>query len=213
MGGRSKVYASHLIIQWGLGIFAMLFLYSTLIYPGGSTANFDSVGFSWKYNYVCNLMNHLAMNGEPNPSRPYAIFSIVILSATIAYFFFNFSKLMRFHGFWSPAIKRTGIAAMLLSTMIFTRYHDVVTILSSLFAAVAVVGVLRTLIVERWTGFVISGVLILILLAVNNYIYYTGVGIEYLPALQKWTFGIVLLWVLILHSFLVEEWGSKPNKV
>lgn len=200
-----KIPARHTILKIGIAIFAILFVHSTLIYPGGSTADFDAVGFSWQHNYVCNLMNHLAMNGEPNPGRPFAITAIIILALTIAFFFYDFAKLMQYQKVFTPSIQYCGVAAMLLSTLLFTRFHDVVSIVSSILGAVAVVGVMRTLLVEKWTGFFISGVLVVLLLAANNFIYFTGAGQEYLALLQKWTFLIVLLWILVLHRYMINE--------
>jgi len=45
-----------------------LLLIAIMVYPGGSRADKNSVGFDWKNNYVSNLFTETAINGSHNLS-------------------------------------------------------------------------------------------------------------------------------------------------
>lgn len=53
----------------GILIFVGLFFYSSIVYPGGSQANLNAVGFSWAHNYWCNLMNERGIHDQINPEN------------------------------------------------------------------------------------------------------------------------------------------------
>lgn len=73
----------------GILIFVGLFFYSSLLYPGGSQANINAMGFSWAQNYWCNLMNERGMNDQINPGKPFAILGMLILVISLMVFLFN----------------------------------------------------------------------------------------------------------------------------
>jgi hypothetical protein len=51
----------------------ILFIFSSLLYSGGSEINPNSTGFNWINNYYCDLMLQNGFNGRPNPARPFSI--------------------------------------------------------------------------------------------------------------------------------------------
>lgn len=57
----------------GIILFSILYYYSSTLYPGGSQADINTIGFDWVNNYWCNLMNEKGMNGELNQARSFAI--------------------------------------------------------------------------------------------------------------------------------------------
>lgn len=183
----------------GIVIFVLLYIYSTFLYPGGSQAKLDSIGFDWKHNYWCNLLNEKGMNGQDNPARGYAITAMTILCISLLLFFIQFAQTITTSRFWKLSIQLFGTISMVFAIFIFTSYHDLMTILSSIFGAFAVFGVIRDVYISKMNRFKISGIFCLILLAVNNYIYYTEQGIIYLPLLQKITFLAVLIWMIAIN--------------
>ena len=181
---------------WGITTFVILFYYSSTLYPGGSQENLQSVGFDWIHNYWCNLMNKNGMNGEINPARPFAISAMVILCVSISVFFYQFATLLTKNRVWSKLIKVTGVLSMILAVLIFTDYHDLMTTLSSLFGLIATIGIIREIYSSQLSMYKLTGVICIILLGINNFIYYSEKFIEWLPLIQKITFFIVLIWVL-----------------
>lgn len=188
----------------GILIFIGLFVSSANLYPGGSQANPNSVGFDWINNYWCNLMNEKAMNGQKNPARTYAIIAMVILCASLALFFVQFAQKFAKNRFWKHVIKIFGISTMAFAILIFTKYHDLLTTISSIFGAFVVIGIIWEVYRSNLNLFKIGGIVCVILLGLNNYIYYSGNGIDYLPLIQKITFGIVLIWIIGLNYKLTK---------
>lgn len=183
----------------GIFIFFILFVYSSTLYPGGSQADLNSIGYDWMNNYWCNLMNEFAMNEELNPARPVAITAMAVLCFSVMLFFIQFSEKATKSPLWKHIIKWGGIFSMICAVLMFSELHDLMTTLSSIFGVFAVIGVIWNVYQSGRTFFKWSGILCIILLALNNYIYYTEVLIEYLPIIQKFTFIAVLMWIAGLN--------------
>ena len=193
----------------GILVFVCLYVYSSLLYPGGSQANLKSAGFDWFNNYWCNLMNERAMNEVLNPARPYAISAMVILCMSLMLFFVQFARNIAMNRFWKLTIPLFGTLSMTFSALIFTEYHDSMTALSSIFGVFMVVGIIREVYKSNMTTFKISGIICIVLLGLNNYIYYSHQFIQYLPFLQKITFALVLGWIVGLNFQLTQNNVSK----
>ncbi|MEL6811559.1 MAG: hypothetical protein AAFP76_09515 [Bacteroidota bacterium] len=191
----------------GILVFMGLYFYASTLYPGGSQNNVNSVGFDWVHNYWCNLMNLQGINGQPNPARPIAITGMVILCTSLALFFIQFANKVATVRSWKVIIKLFGIISMVLAVLIFTRYHDLMTTLSSVFGIFVVIGVIWEIYKSNMPYFKISGLLCILLLIVNNYVYYTQHGIEYLPLLQKLTFVFVLAWIVGINYKMTRKNG------
>ena len=149
-------------------------------------------------------MNEKAMNGQKNPARTYAIIAMVILCASLALFFVQFAQKFAKNRFWKHVIKIFGISTMAFAILIFTKYHDLLTTISSIFGAFVVIGIIWEVYRSNLNLFKIGGIVCVILLGLNNYIYYSGNGIDYLPLIQKITFGIVLIWIIGLNYKLTK---------
>lgn len=145
------------------------------------------------------------MNGQINPARRYAITAMVILCASLALFFVQFAQKFAQNRFWKSTIKIFGILTMALAVLTFTKYHDLMTILSSILGVFVVIGIIWEVFKSNLTLFKIGGIVCLILLGVNNYIYYSGNGIEHLALIQKITFAIVLIWIIGLNYKLSKQ--------
>tara|TARA_Y100000766_G_scaffold73924_1_gene62342 strand:- start:837 stop:1493 length:657 start_codon:yes stop_codon:yes gene_type:complete len=193
----------------GIVTFISLYIFSSTLYPGGSQADLNSEGFDWVNNYWCNLMNEKGMNGQPNPAMPYSILATVILCLCLMFFFNQFAQAYSKSKIWKRIIKTSGIISMSFAILIFTKYHDLMTILSSLFGLFVIIGIIIELYQSELTFYKISGVVCILILGLNNYIYYSQQFIETLPLLQKITFSIVLFWIIGLNY----EMNKKKKKV
>lgn len=183
----------------GILLFLSLYYYASTLYPGGSQANLTSVGFDWMHNYWCNLLNEQAMNGQLNPARPIAITALFLLCLSLAAFFMQFANKLSTNRLWKMAIQRSGAIALFFTLLIFTQFHDLMTTLASLFGSVTVIGIIWSIHKSKMSLFKWSGVLCILLMGLNNYIYYSEHWLAYLPFIQKITFVIVLAWVAGLN--------------
>lgn len=196
---RRKSKIINKIPSLGILFFILLFFYSTTLYPGGSQANLNSEGFDWVNNFWCNLMNEKGINGQPNPARPYSIFAMTYLCLSLMIFFIRFSEVFSKNKRWSQIIKIGGILSMVSAIFISTKYHDLMTIISSSFGLFVVIGIIKEIYQSDLSIYKITGVVCLVLLGVNNYIYYSNNFIIWLPLIQKFTFIIVLAWIVGLN--------------
>ena len=195
----SQYQIANLIPVIGIVIFVGLYIFSSTLYPGGSQANLNSEGFDWINNYWCNLMNEKGMNGQPNPAKPYSIIAMIILCLSLMFFFIQFAQIYSKSKIWKRIIKTSGIISMSFAILIFTKYHDLMTTLSSIFGLFVVIGIIKEVYKSKLSIYKITGVICILILGLNNYIYYTQQFIEVLPLLQKITFAIVLLWIIGLN--------------
>jgi hypothetical protein len=183
----------------GIFIFVVLYIYSSTRYPGGSQADLSTDGFDWINNYWCNLMNPNAMNEQINPARPFAISAMIILCFALMIFFIRFAEVFSRRLIWKRIIQINGVLSMFFAALIFTQFHDLMTILSSVFGAAVVIGIIRELYLSKLILYKVSGFFCLLLLGMNNYIYYTEQLLYTLPLLQKITFATVLFWIFLLN--------------
>ncbi len=188
----------------GIAIFTALYVVSSLLYPGGSQVDLNSEGFDWVNNYWCNLMDEKGMNGEHNPAKPYAMVAMVILCSSLMIFFIKYANMYSKHKKWNRVIKVSGVISMSFAVLIFTQHHDVMITISSVFGLFTIVGIIREVYRGSMIKYQVTGVLCLLLLGLNNYIYYSGNLLLALPLLQKITFAMVLLWVVGLNIKMIQ---------
>lgn len=191
--------------------FSVLYYYSSHLYPGGSQENLESIGFDWINNYWCNLMSKNGMNGQINSARPLAISAMIILCFSVSVFFYQFAEIITQSSLWKKIIKVTGVLSMIFATLMFTDYHDLMTILSSLFGLIAVIGIIKEIYDSKLFNYKITGVICMISLAINNIIYYSTEFIEWLPLIQKITFLIVLIWIWGVNNEIRKKMKSGYN--
>lgn len=112
-------------------IISVLFLViATLLYPGGSILNKNSVGFDWSKNFFSNLFLAKALNGAINPSRIWALIGMVFNSIGYGLFFVHTSgKIPNKHT--KLVLQSVGIVNMLFTFLIATPLHDIMVTISS----------------------------------------------------------------------------------
>ena len=150
-------------------------------------------------------MNEKATNGALNPARPIAIFAQVLLCLSLMIFFIQFGEVYEENKWWERGIKIGGILSMFFAILIFTPYHDLMTLISSFFGVFVVIGIIRAIYKSDLRGYKITGIGCILLLGLNNYIYYTTHFLEWLPLIQKITFFLVLIWILGLNKVINQK--------
>jgi len=190
-----KISIQFLIPILGSILFVVLYIIATLYYPGGSNLDSQAVGFHWDTNYWCDLTSTIAKNGEPNSAQPIALTAMIILAASLSVFWLVAPKIF-------PTLRKLyifipifGIGAMIASCFIFTHFHDLMMNIGSIMGFAAIVILLFGLFTFHFYKLFWGAIGCLILIGINNFIYYTHYLIDYLPIVQKLSFCFILVWM------------------
>lgn len=190
----------------GTIIFVMVYIIATFFYPGGSQVDKNSIGFSWINNYWCNLLNENAINGQHNPAKPIAMAGMLVLCLTLAFFWFLFPRYINIGKFAKRTIQISGTLSMTIAFLLFTDInHDLITNLASFFGFIATVGTFIGLYKTKWYGLFAFGLLNILFVGLNNYVYYNKELIIYLPVIQKISFATFLVWVCSIDMNLYRR--------
>lgn len=183
----------------GAVVFLALYAYAVTLYPGGSRNHPKAIGFSFFENYWCDLLTKYSINGNLNPARPYAITAMIFITLGLGNFFYHIPLSFKTDIVKMRSIQVTGNLSVVFILLIFTRHHDILITISSVFGLVALVLVFIVLNQHNASKLFWIGLLSAILLALNGSIYGTDIGIDYLPLIQKFTFGIMLIWIVSMN--------------
>lgn len=193
----------HLLL-WSISISITVLTTATFFYPGGSQQDASAVGYSWQHNYLCNLFNEKAINGEVNGAKYIAIAGLLCLCVSFALFFYRFSLKIQDKSA-ANVIKYAGISAMIFSFLVASPYHDMMSMISSTLGLLALFYILVFVFRSKLTLFKLLTFVTMLLLYVNNYVYYSQQGLYFLPILQKITIFIILVLMLSLDYFTTKE--------
>jgi hypothetical protein len=190
-------------ILLGIIISMLLLLIATLYYPGGSQFDKNVIGYDWKNNYISNLFSKNAVNGSANASRFWAIGGMIFLSASFALFFIEFSKKIPAKGA-AKIIKYVGASGMLFTALIATPLHDTMITISSTMFLIGIFYI--TIFVFKSKLHLFKFLCIICLLVFYSTLYLYGFGyVKFLPVMQKITFAITIILVLVLEYFTQKE--------
>lgn len=190
---------------FGIVLYVLMYLVATFLYPGGNQVDKTFKGFSWAQNYWCNLLNEIAMNGEPNSARPIALAAMVILCFSLAFFWYILSLKAGFNKRGRIIIGLSGCIAMVFTIFLFTGYHDLIIDAATLFGLIAIIGTFIGLQKLGWKKLFWFGIFNLCLIVVNNVFYYGDGLIIYLPVVQKITFSCFLVWFCLVDFNLYKK--------
>ena len=180
----------------GIIVFIILYIIATFLYPGGSQVDKNSVGFSWVNNYWCNLLNEKGINGQDNPAKPVAITAMFIFCLALSYFWYLFPKHIPVSRKLQYIIPLFGILSMIAAFFLLTNLnHDLIIDIASILGLIAIGGVFIGLYRNKCYGLFSLGLINIVLIGLNNYVYYTKGLIVYLPVVQKITFSFFLFWI------------------
>jgi hypothetical protein len=197
---------------FGTVIFAVLYFIATLYYPGGSQFDKNSIGFSWANNYWCNLLNDTAINGQKNTAQPIALTAMVILCLTLIFFWWQFPIYTSLDKKYKFTIQICGTLAMAIGFFLFAKFdHDLITNLASLFGLIATTGTFIGLYKNSWKVLFYFGLINILLVVGNNFLYYNKDLISYLPIVQKITFATFLIWICCINLKIVSVAKNTSN--
>jgi len=108
-------------------ISVILIVIASLVYPGGSLLDKNSIGFDWSKNFISNLFATKAINGSENPGWIWALVGMAFHSVGYGIFFINMSKKIPSRQ-WANILRFIGAANVLFIFLIATPLHDLGTI-------------------------------------------------------------------------------------
>ena len=182
----------------GVGIGVGLFVVATTRYPGGTLSSAHTLGYSWSQNYVSSLFAPIALNGEPNGARVFAIAAVVFISASLG-FVYNAIAAKAPSRAHQKLIQIAGIGSAVYGFFIATPMHDLMVNISLVFNVVAMIATTHMLYGERRWGLFAGGALSLGLLLVAAAMYYANALYGVLPVIQKAGLLSNIIWLMALY--------------
>ena len=183
----------------GIIVSMLLLLIATVVYPGGSLADKNSIGFQWSRNFISNLFAEKAINGADNTARVWAGAGMVLLSASFAVFFVRFSKKIPNKGA-ANVIKYLGAGNMLFNCLIATPLHDIMVVIASTLLLVSLFYITVFVMQTKLHWLKLACAVCMLLYYITIFLY----GSTFrgpLPVMQKVTFLSSILLVLALEYF------------
>ncbi len=206
---RSEKAFTTKLLLWspvlGMSVFILFYVLATFKYPGGSYTDYSQMGFSWQHNYLCDLLDSDAVNGAPNPASTTSRIGLGFLCFGISTLWYLIPQLFPKNKFTYIVIRAAGIGSML--TVIFLAYgaHDLVVRIAGILGLLALLITFKALYDSRYHGLLVYGIISLLLVAANFYIYESRNGSYWLPLLQKFTFLSCMGWFLLLNVKLLQK--------
>lgn len=132
--------------------------------------------------------------------------AMVILNISLVSFWWQFPKHPKLSKNYQNIIRYCGTIAIALGSFLSTNFnHDLLTNLASVFGIIATIGVFIGLHINGWKGLLYFGYFNILLVLVNNLMYYNNGRIMYLPITQKITFISFLLWFACIEMNMYKR--------
>jgi hypothetical protein len=176
-----------------------------MLYPGGSQFDAGYKGFSIMHNYWCNLLNEKAINGMYNRGRPFALLGMGFLSIAIALFWYFLPIHLQRSPLRRLTVQVSGALAGIAGFFIFGDAHDVLINLAFLLGFVALTETFIGLYALKWKMLFGFGIFNLLLVVLNNILYYNKDLLYYLPLVQKFSFLSFLSWMFLINFRLAQR--------
>ena len=180
----------------GLCFFVVLFVLAALDFPGGSFNYPHATGYSFFNNFLCDVMEPVTKGGLPNPARSLAVFSHLVLSATMVMFFYMLPEIVEKRNWRFYTTRYVGVLTMTVFAFMYTPYHDDIVTITGVLGSIALVPFFIELRAYPNNGLKRFAYLCFAMSLVVFFIFETKIGFYYLPFLQKIAFLIDATWVL-----------------
>ena len=202
-----KHYEQRLLLSplVGMGFFVLFYIMAAMNYPGGSWIKPDQTGFSFWHNYLCDLLDEYAINGEMNTGRFYARLALGVLCFGLLLLWIHLPRLFRVKSFNKKIMLISGLLSLTIIFFLASGNHDEIVRLAGAFGVVAFITCAIELRKEGYKNLFALDLFCLSVFMVNYYIYETGIFIETLPVVQKITFVLFLCWFVFLNLALCEK--------
>ncbi len=180
-----------------VAVFVIFYCAAAALYPGGSRAHPDRVGFSFVENFWCDLLEATTYDGRVNGGRAFALAGTVVLSAGLAALWWSTPALFPRERARGIVIRATGIVSAAITPFIATSIHDLAIRSAGLFGVVGFVATVTGRPRAVGVAFRVSSWGTLALAVFNYGMWETGVGHAALALVQKMSFAAFLAWVVM----------------
>ena len=186
-----------------IAVSVVLLVIATLVYPGGSLLDKNSIGFDWSKNFISNLFAAKAINGSDNPSRIWAIIGMAFHSVGYGIFYINTSKKIPVkHA--TNILKYVGSVNIVFSFLIATPLHDRMVTISSTLSLIGLFYTTVFILKTRLQLFKFSCIICLLIFYYTLYLYGFG-NWGLLAIMQKVSFICSTILVLGIEYFTKQE--------
>ncbi len=193
----------------GMGVFLLLYIFAAIMYPGGSWRVPDASGFSFWNNYLCDLLDHYAINGALNDARYIARIALGFLCGALLLLWYFIPNMFPHTNKNQAIMWISGMMALGTTFFLSSGTHDVTVRIAGMFGAIAFIASLIELVRMKYYKLFLLGLLSLVIFGINYFIYETGVFISVLPVLQKFTFLCCILWFVLMNLRLLKMTSTK----
>lgn len=191
----------------GIALFVVFYIIAAINYPGGSYVAQNQTGFSFKNNYLCDLLDNQAINGALNSARIYARISLAILCFSLILLWYHLPKLFDRKNKAQTIMSITGILSLIITLFLASGIHDIIIRIAGVFGVAALLISFIELYKANYYKLLIFGIICLFLFLTNYYIYETEILINKLPLIQKATFLSFINWFVLLSIHTYRKLG------
>jgi hypothetical protein len=192
-----------------IGLFVLLYLLAAMDYPGGSWISPHQDGFSFRNNYLCDLLDEYAINGDLNTARHTARFALAALCFGLFVLWAFLPRLFPKKSKNLMLMQWTGILSLLVLVLLGSDRHDFIVRLAGFLGVIAFVSCFVELYKAGFARLLVLGILSLIVFLFNYYIYETGQYLHALALIQKITFILFLGWFVLIDIAVYQEMKLK----
>ncbi len=190
----------------------MLFAVASSLYPGGTHLSPDSIGYSWSRNFISALFAPEALNGLPNPGRPFAVAALAFWCVSLAVSFKWISN-QAAHPALRKIIEIAGIGAAVYAFFVATPMHDLMVIIGLAFSLTALVTTILFLYSAKAWKLFGWGLLSLGLSVLSASLYFGGSTFEFMPTIQKMNVLSVVSWILVTGYARIGDQSGSPERL
>jgi hypothetical protein len=196
-----------------MALFVLCYLVAAGLYPGGSWNDPGQTGFSWRHNYLCDLLDTNAVNGMLNTGRYWARVALAFLCLGLMVLWYHLPLLTKGPAWFKNLLRYSGMAALGTSVFLRADTHDLTVRIAGVFGGVALCFLLMGLWRKGHKNFVMVGGWCLGMFLVNYTIYETGDYLHALPLIQKITFSSFLAWFAWMDVLLWQQTTRLHHRI
>jgi hypothetical protein len=178
--------------------FAVSYVIAAVLFPGGTRAEPMRVGFSFRDNYWCDLLDTTTYGGRPNPASPIALVATVVLALGFAALSWTLPALFRSAKIRGWIVRCAGVASALVTPLIATPHHDVVVNVAAACGAITLVVTMTVVRAREGRAVLLLGLAAFASAALNFVLWRTGYLLTIIPLVQKGAFAAFLAWVFVI---------------
>jgi hypothetical protein len=193
----------------GIALFVVFYIIAAIYYPGGSYVAQNQSGFSFRNNYLCDLLDNRAINGALNSARTYARIALAMLCFSLIILWYHLPKLFDRKNKSQTIMSGAGILSLTITLFLASGILDIIIRIAGVFGVVALLISLIELYKANYFKLLIFGIICLLLFLTNYYIYETEILIDKLPLIQKVTFLAFINWFILLSIITYRKVKMK----